>query len=304
MPTLVPTAVPTTAPIALPTAAPTAEPALALAALPVARALDVAGVMAAGATGAAANGRPVLTAAGIQVPPQIDPSKPVRVLLTFHGMGGSGETIAKRFGECAARNNWLLIAPTFAYRDYMDPVQVRQDDGENLPRIKELLDNLPLAYPELTFEPRALLYGFSRGAQVAHRFTLFYPDQVARVASLAAGSYTLPNKTDRTDNSAAKTLTFPFGVGDLERYAGHTFDAAALKSIPFWVGVGSKDTTQNDVPRAWDPFIGKTRIERAQKFVSALQSVGAQASLTVAEGAGHEETAALRNQACDFLAGQ
>jgi predicted esterase len=244
---------------------------------------------------AAAPGRPVLTADGVFIPASVDPERPVPMLLALHGMGGNGGRIAARLASCAEQNGWVLIAPTFAYRDYMDLDQVRQDDREDLPRLLDLIDDVEsrLADQGLQVDDDLFVYGFSRGGQLAHRFAFFYPDRVAGVASLSAGSYTLPRPE----------LDFPFGVADLRDYVGHAFDPEALTGKPFWVGVGASDTQAEQVPRRFDPFIGPTRLERATRFSDALQQLGANVQLNVFSGAGHEETALMRQRACAFFSG-
>ena len=62
-----------------------------------------------------------------------------------------------------------------AYRDYFDPEQVQQDAEENLPRVHALLATLRSQVSDPDLQPGLLLYGFSRGAQMAQRFSLLYP---------------------------------------------------------------------------------------------------------------------------------
>jgi hypothetical protein len=133
---------------------------------------------------------------------------------------------------------------------------------------------------------------------MAHRFSLLYPREVAAVAVLSAGSYTLPEDAD----AGHSLLEFPFGVADLQRVAGGAFDPVAFSRIPFWIGVGGGDTNPADTARAWDPLEGRTRVERAQAFARQLQARGVSTSLHIFGGAGHEETGAMRASACAFLA--
>jgi hypothetical protein len=72
--------------------------------------------------------------------------------------------------------------------------------------------------------------------------------------------------------------------------------------VPFWVGVGATDTAREQVPRPWDPYVGSTRLERAERFARALQGLGASVTFETFSGAGHEETLAMRARACEFLA--
>jgi poly(3-hydroxybutyrate) depolymerase len=292
-----PAAVPTPAP---PTALPRAtEPAKRLA-----RATEIPPKPPVPTARSAALGKPVLNDDGIVLPALRDTLTPVPVLLALHGMGGSGERIAQRLGNCATSHGWALIAPTMLYRDYMDAEQVRLDEQETLPQLRDMIDSLPQrigARLGATLTQQVFVYGFSRGAQLAHRLALFYPDHVAGVAALSAGSYTLPRANMRMDGNE-RPLKFPFGVADLDRYVGHPFDARQFATISFWVGVGATDTSTVAVPRLWDPYVGKTRVERAQRFSAALQSVGSKVSLNVFQSMGHEETDRVRSNVCDFFA--
>jgi poly(3-hydroxybutyrate) depolymerase len=248
--------------------------------------------------GPARPGAPVLAEDGVYVPSTLDLGRPTPVLLALHGQGGSGPAIARRLQGCAEQHGWLLIAPTMAYRDYLDPDQVRRDAEENLPRVRALVARLPALLPGVRPRAGLLLYGFSRGAQMAHRFGLVYPREVAAVAVLSAGSYTLPEDQD----AARAPLDFPFGVADLEAVGGAPFDPVAFGRLPFWIGVGGADANPADTARAWDRLEGRTRVERAQAFARQLQARGVNASLHVFGGTGHEETGTMRAGACAFLA--
>ena len=251
-----------------------------------------------GATAAVSPGMPALETDGVYLPPSLDTSRPVPLLLALHGFAGNGPRIAGRLRECADQYGWLVVAPTMAYRDYFDARQVRADERENLPRVEALLQALEGSATNFTLAPRLLVYGFSRGAQMAHRFSMFYPSHIAAVAALSAGSYTLPEAADRT----GKPMLFPFGVADLQESAGARFQKNAFERIPFWIGVGAQDTNPDDTARAWDAFEGQTRVERARAFTAQLQGIGNSVELNVFNGASHEETAAMRRSACAFLA--
>ena len=159
----------------------------------------------------------------VYVPPDVARVQPVRVLVALHGMGGDGPTFSRDLLADAAANHWVLVAPTFAYRDYKDPAQVLADDTANLPRLAALLDGLP-ARTGLVLRPRVLLYGFSRGAQTAQRFATVYPERVLGVVALSAADYTLPSAVAPEGGGA---LPFPYGVADQRAIFGRPFDLAA-----------------------------------------------------------------------------
>jgi predicted esterase len=227
----------------------------------------------------------------------VDTAQPVPVLLALHGYAGSGAAISARLRPCADQYGWVLVAPTMAYRDYFDPHQLRVDAEQNLPQVHALLDQVRAGVSGLDLEPRLIVYGFSRGAQMAERFSTVYPGEVAGVAALSGGSYTLPELHD-TDEHA---YDFPFGVSDLSDLGFQPFDMAQFEQIPFWLGVGSDDVNPSDTSRSWDGIEGATRVQRAETFVAAVQSLGGSAELHVFAHVGHDETAVMRQAACGFL---
>jgi len=245
----------------------------------------------------------VLEAGGIVLPRDAPVSQPLEVMLAFHGASGSGPRLAERLTECANRSGMVVVAPSMLYRDYMDPEQVRLDDQQNLPRVLEMLDNLQSRIGVPVNTSRVMVYGFSRGGQMAHRFALFYPERVSGVAALAAGNYTLP-KRDAQVAGQTKPLAFPYGVADLQTYTGRPFNAPMFTKIPFWIGIGAADSAVDQVPHAWDSYIGNNRLERARRFTEYLKAMGVRALLDVFNGTGHEETVNTRQHACDFLSAQ
>ncbi len=234
----------------------------------------------------------------IHLPAQADKHQPLRVLLVLHGMGGQGGPFAQNLIADADRNNWVLVAPNMPYKcDYMDPVQLVQEDIRLVHSLRAMLQGLPKQLG-LELHQHVLIYGFSRGAQIGHRFALFYPDEVETVATISAGSYTLPQAAHP---SAPKGLPFPFGIGDLKTLTGNPFDSADFAKITFWIAVGEKDNRPGDVARAFDAYNGKTRVERARAFASALQAQGIDTSLTIFPNADHEVTNEMRQRALEFL---
>lgn len=224
---------------------------------------------------------------------------PLQVLVTVHGMGGDGKVFCQSLINRAEQDGFIVISPTFHYRDNFNPATVRQDDTELIPRLARYIDDLP-AKTGLPIRDKVLLYGFSRGAQIVHRFAEFYPDRTLAVALFAAGTYTLPVPTMNVGGTPT-TLDLPYGVADLQRYTGAPFDAAAFRTVPFFIGVGGADDHAGDAPPAWNAYDGTTRLARAENFAQALKDFGLDASLTVYPGVGHDITSEMRGQAMNFL---
>ncbi len=97
-------------------------------------------------------------------------------------------------------------------------------------------------------------------------------------------------------------MRFPFGMADLSTIAGHPFSRIDLiEGTDFWLGVGTEDNNPADLPRAWDPYLGTTRVQRALIFQAALHDLGARSVLVVFKGEKHVLTAEMSASADSFL---
>jgi poly(3-hydroxybutyrate) depolymerase len=216
-------------------------------------------------------------------------------------MGGAGEDFGRTIHAWTDAQGWVVVAPTFRYGDWRDPAQVTREASEHLPRMAAILDLLP-EIAGLPVQSQVLLYGYSRGGQTANRFALAFPERVAGAALISSGTYTLPSAAFRGEGDAT-ALRFPYGIANLSELVGRSFDAEAFTRVPFWIGVGARDSDPADVPHQWDPYIGDDRVERAQRFAAWLDEVGARAQVQVFPGVGHGEHEAVRAGAMGFLAG-
>jgi pimeloyl-ACP methyl ester carboxylesterase len=235
----------------------------------------------------------------VRAPRSIPDDQPLQVLIALHGMGGNGADFSNALASQADAHGWLIVAPTISYGDWTDPAQISHEDPALVAWLSDYVRNLAArtGYP---VQPRVLLFGHSRGAQLALRFTEIHPAAVAGVAAVSAGTYTLPFSRDVHTGSA---LQFPFGVADLARTdGGQAFDPPRFETVPIWIGVGGADRNEADVPDAWDAYIGPDRLMRAQAFTQALQTLGANVALTVFPNADHTLTDAMRGAGCDALA--
>lgn len=238
----------------------------------------------------------------VYVPKSARQGDVLQVLIAAHGMGGKGSAFAAPLVEFADKYRWLLVAPDFAYRDWRDPNQVRTDEVSITPGLVKLFDALP-ARTGWSTQDRLLLIGFSRGAQLATRFSLFFPEEVIGAAAMSAGTYTLPMETWQVEGKEA-LLPLPFGVGDLSKSLGRSFDPDAVKLLHFWIAVGGADNNAAELPKQWDPYLGNSRVTRAETFVRFLKELGADASLNVYGGVGHGYTAEELTEAAAYLRDQ
>ncbi len=235
----------------------------------------------------------------IHLPPDAAKYQPLRVLFVLHGMGGRGTAFSSSLVSEADKNHWLLIAPTLPYTDYMNMTTLLAEDIRYTGMLADMMNHLPKKLG-LRLRQHALVYGFSRGAQLAHRFGIFYPENVEAVAAISSGSFTLPS-ANRNNSSDSTPLKMPYGISDLELYLGHVMNSAELKKVSFLIEVGENDNVPDDVPRQFDPYVGKTRVDRARAFQKELLSDGISARLTIFPGTGHQLTNDMITSAIQFL---
>ena len=237
----------------------------------------------------------------VHMPPNAGARGPLQVVVALHGMGGEGKGFCQSFLSAAERNGWVVVAPTFKYRNWKDPATVAEDDVALTRDLAELLDGLPARLGVET-RRRAVLVGFSRGAQLAHRFAFAYPERTRAVAAMSAGTYTLPGAEEPLGaDDRTQPLRFPFGTADLEARLGRDVDERAIPKVPFWIAVGANDDRAEDVPRQWDNLLGKTRVQRAQSFARRLTELGAPVTLTVFPNVGHAMAPEMSRGATAFL---
>src|SRR5215210_3736099 len=87
--------------------------------------------------------------------------EPAPVLVALHGMGGDGHGACDGVRAWADQEGWILVGPTFAYGDWTNPDEVAREEPRWLPRLAQILDELPdrIGHP---VQSQVVLYGFSR----------------------------------------------------------------------------------------------------------------------------------------------
>jgi pimeloyl-ACP methyl ester carboxylesterase len=208
-------------------------------------------------------------------------------LVALHGISRDALALWRAFGPLAAGDGRALLVPRFTQRDWPQFQQIG--------RVRPDLVLLDLLQQAGLVKERVDLFGFSGGAQLAHRFAMLYPHRVATLHLAAPGWYTLPDTT----------VPWPLGLkpGPDRRLRG--FDAAALSrlqlrhylglKVRLWVGELDVDRDaslrQTD---ALDALQGKTRLDRAAAYAEAFrraaraQGITPDIDLTVLPGCGHD----------------
>lgn len=201
----------------------------------------------------------------VAVPPCVDPA--ARALVAVHGIHRGARTQAMVFGRQAMEQGRIVIAPVFGYRQWRGYQQVygkrRADHG-----LLALLDELSatLAIDLSRFD----LFGYSGGAQFAHRFALAYPHRIGELHLLAAGWYSFPDREPYPYGLGAPVSPIPGFSPLLQASLGH------FLSLPIRVYVGEHDNVVDEHVRsgaAIDHQQGQNRLERGRRWVAALREV-------------------------------
>lgn len=120
------------------------------------------------------------------------------------------------------------------------------------------------------------LFGFSGGAQFAHRYAMLHPHRIRSLHVAAAGWYTMPDPGVR----------WPYGLGGRRLARPMIRNLPLFLRLPIHVYVGGGDTARDAALRMnalLDRLQGRNRLERARRWAEA---VGAR-SLTIIPAAGH-----------------
>ena len=148
------------------------------------------------------------------------------------------------------------------------------------------------------------LFGYSGGAQFAHRFAMLYPHLVERLTVASAGWYTFPD-----------TAAFPYGLAPRPGRADNWGPCLAagldgFLGIPIQVCVGARDGVPDANTRSGpdiDRQQGSDRVTRAHRWAEALrQTAGARGitariDLAVLPGCGHDFRDCIRLGGLDAL---
>ena len=186
-------------------------------------------------------------------------------IVAVHGIRREADAQANLFAERAAALGRPVIAPIFE-KDRWPRYQQAVRRGRADLALLSLMDALrhEQVWHTRTFD----LFGFSGGAQFAHRFAMLHPETVSRLTTASAGWYTFP------DDAA-----FPYGLsprpGRTDTWApGLTANLDQFLKIPIQVCVGADDSTRDRNTRSGpeiDAQQGTHRMARAARWARALQ---------------------------------
>ena len=186
------------------------------------------------------------------------------VLASVHGVSNNASEQARMFAPFCEKFGVVLVVPRFTnehHRDYQ-----RLGRGGRGARADLLLNDILSEVASLTGADvtQFCLFGYSGGAQFAHRYLMAHPHRVARAVVVAAGWYTFPDHRQR----------FPYGIRPTRRLPGVSFNPEEFLHVPVDVLVGARDVGQANLRRTerTDKQQGSSRLERARNWVEAMRA--------------------------------
>lgn len=186
-----------------------------------------------------------------------------KIFVSVHGISRNADEHARLFAPFAERHGVVMIAPYFPagrFPDYQRLGRAGKSERADL-ALQKIVDEVATLTGAQAH--RLYLFGYSGGAQFAHRYMLAYPERVARVALGAAGWYTFPDAN----------IKYPNGIQASRDLPQVQFDASRFLTIPVCVLVGEHDRHRdgllNKSPRI-DLLQGETRLERGGRWVDAM----------------------------------
>ncbi|NGP54415.1 alpha/beta hydrolase [Thioalkalivibrio sp. XN8] len=214
------------------------------------------------------------------LPRNPDPQRPP--LVCVHGISRDAEGHLAAFMDWAERTGTELLAPLFDRRRYRGYQRLKSSNRTLHPTaaLDAILD-------ETVGHRPCLLYGFSGGAQFAHRYALVRAERVAGMALAAAGWYTFPTAA----------ASFPYGLAPGRLPGSLVIDFAAFLQLPKCVLVGDRDVERDPSLRAnqvLDREQGDNRLARATAWAAAVNRASEKTGqapacrLVVVPGAGHD----------------
>lgn len=124
-----------------------------------------------------------------------DKKKSYPVLICIPGLSGSGKDfVCAPFKEFADKEHFLILAPSFVWdeKNWESKTSYQYPDAWSGDALLKMLDKIKEKYKIST--SKLYLYGFSAGAQLALRFSLWRPNLVAACAAHAGGGTITPTE--------------------------------------------------------------------------------------------------------------
>lgn len=196
-------------------------------------------------------------------PAKTDPERLPLVLM--HGISRNAPALIAGFRPLAEELGISLLAPIFpgtGHKNYQRPAT---RSGHSDTALLDLLADLGGVGGDFG---RVDMFGFSGGAQFAHRFALLQPGRCRRLLLASSGWYTFPHLQER----------YPYGIGR-KGAPDPRFDLAGFLELSIKVVVGELDITRDPGLRSKgnvDEVQGLNRLERGANWTQAIAALMAE----------------------------
>lgn len=209
-----------------------------------------------------------------------------RALVVVHGQNRNAAEYAFRFSQLAESRNMAVVAPLFNDQHFPDYQRLgRRGRGRRADlALMRMIEDAAQLVPSL--KAKFFLFGYSGGAQFAHRFTMAYPARIQKAVVAASGWYSFPDFE----------LGYPRGMRQPKKLKGVTFSPHEFLRVPQHIIIGDADTQRAaglNRSKALDRQQGRTRLERASRWMEAMNKYAESLGLTppvtmeIMEGAKH-----------------
>lgn len=202
----------------------------------------------------------------VYVPHSAAPGAPV--LVAVHGISRNVHEQTVVFSPLCEEHGAVLVAPVFTEDQHRDYQRLGRRHRAHH-RVDLLLHRFLAEAGTLSGADVAqiLLFGFSAGAQFAHRYAMAHPDRVARAVVAASGWYTFPDHGRK----------YPYGIRPGRSLEAVQFNPERFLRVPVEVVVGGSDIGASNLRRSerLDAQQGANRVERARNWVAAMRDAAA-----------------------------
>ena len=186
------------------------------------------------------------------------------LLVSVHGISRNARAHATCLARVAEQHGVVVVAPLFTSKRFHD--YQRMGHSRRGERPDRALNEIVAEVGRLSGADarRFFLFGYSGGAQFAHRYAMAYPQRIAGLALGSAGWYTFPDPEKR----------YPWGMRASVGLPDLFFDLDRFLELRIHLFVGGLDTLRGpDLNRCKriDRQQGATRLERAARWAAALR---------------------------------
>lgn len=193
-------------------------------------------------------------------------SKKTRVMVCVHGISRNAKEQLIAFSHRASEAGYIIVAPYFSkkhYRGYQR-LELGAAGYTSAEALNQILCDVEKRFAIDT--RKFSLFGYSGGAQFAHRYAMLYPERIDKLIICSAGWYTFPDRHQ----------TYPFGLKTTQNFpVDLSENLAAFLKLKIRTLVGELDNVNDpglNRSRQISRQQGYHRLERAKRWVCALQN--------------------------------